>query len=51
MLTVFFDIRGVMHFEFLPTDQTVNKAYYLGVMRRLRNAVRQKRPDLWKDHS
>lgn len=51
MVTVFFDIRGVVHYEFLPTGQTVNKEYYLGVMRRLRNAVRQKRPDLWKDNS
>ena len=30
MLTVFFD-RGVVHYEFLPTDKTVNKDYYLSV--------------------
>lgn len=51
MLTVFFDHRGVVHSEFLPTGQTVNKEYYLGVMRRLREAVRQKRPELWRDNS
>ena len=28
MLTVFFDYRGVVHFEFFPTGQTVNKKYY-----------------------
>lgn len=44
MLTVFFDYRGVVHFEFLPTGQTVNKEYYLSVMRRLREAIRKKRP-------
>lgn len=51
MLTVFFDYRGVVHNEFLPTGQTVNKEYYLGVMRRLREAIRKKRPDLWRDNS
>lgn len=36
LLTVFFDYRGVVHSEFLPEGQTVNKEYYLGVLRRLR---------------
>lgn len=40
MLTVFFDYRGVVHSEFLPPSQTVNKEYYLSVMRRLREAFR-----------
>uniref|UniRef100_A0A182HWZ5 Mariner transposase n=1 Tax=Anopheles arabiensis TaxID=7173 RepID=A0A182HWZ5_ANOAR len=51
MLTVFFDYRGVVHQEFLPKGQTVNKEYYLSVMRRLRNSIRRKRPDLWKNNS
>ncbi|KAL7726506.1 hypothetical protein ACLKA6_001128 [Drosophila palustris] len=51
MLTVFFDIRGVVHSQFLPEGQTVNKEYYLGVMRRLRENVRRKRPDLWRNNS
>ena len=42
MLTVFFDCRGVVHYEFLPTGQTVNKEYYLSVMRHLREAIRKK---------
>ena len=37
--------------EFLPTGQTVNKEYYLSVMRRLREAMRKKRPELWKDNT
>ncbi|UYV72610.1 hypothetical protein LAZ67_10000046, partial [Cordylochernes scorpioides] len=49
LLTVFFDCRGVMHHEFLPQGRTVNKEYYLQVMRNLREAIRQKRPDLWKN--
>lgn len=51
MMTVFFDYQGVVHSEFLPPGQTVNKTYYLGVMRRLREAIRKKRPDLWKNNS
>ena len=47
MMTVFFDFRGVVHYEFLPPRQTVNKKYYLSVMRRLREAIRLKRPELW----
>ncbi|CAK9833043.1 Mariner Mos1 transposase [Anthophora retusa] len=51
MLTVFFDYRGVVHSEFLPDGQTVNKEYYLSVMRRLRENIRRKRPDVWKNNS
>ena len=32
MLTVFFDYRGIVHLEFLPEGQTVNKQYYLGII-------------------
>ncbi|UYV83543.1 TTC21B [Cordylochernes scorpioides] len=49
LLTVFFDCRGVVHHEFLPQGRTVNKEYYLQVMRNLREAIRQKRPELWKN--
>jgi transposase len=50
MLTVFFDSEGVVHCEFLPQGQTVNKEYYLEVMQRLREAVRKKRPDAWQEN-
>ncbi|UYV60447.1 hypothetical protein LAZ67_1001174 [Cordylochernes scorpioides] len=49
LLTVFFDCRGMVHHEFLPQGRTINKEYYLQVMRNLREAIRQKRPDLWKN--
>lgn len=39
ILIVFFD-RGVIYHEFLPEGQTVNKEYYLAVLRRLREAIR-----------
>ncbi|UYV80608.1 hypothetical protein LAZ67_19000948 [Cordylochernes scorpioides] len=40
---------GVVYHEFLPQGRTVNKEYYLQVMRKLRETIRQKRPDLWKN--
>lgn len=50
--TVFFDYEGgVVHNEFLPTGQTVNKEYYLNDMYRLREAVRKKRLELWNNNS
>lgn len=51
LLTVFFDYEGVVHYEFLPEGQSVNKEYYLSVLRRLREAIRKKRPNLWQTNS
>jgi hypothetical protein len=45
MLTVF-DIEGVVHHEFLRQGQTVNRWYYLEVLKHLRENVRRKRPQL-----
>ena len=49
MLTAFFDDQGVVHHEYAPEGQTVNKHYYLEVLRRLRHTVRRKRPALWAE--
>ncbi|XP_078050780.1 histone-lysine N-methyltransferase SETMAR-like [Augochlora pura] len=51
LLTVFFDYHGVVHRVFLPQGRTVNKEYYLEVMRRLRESIRKKRPEVWKENS
>lgn len=52
MVTVFFEVNGIMHYEFLPQDQMINKEYYLRVLlRRLREAIQQKRFDLWRSNS
>ena len=37
--------------EFLPQGRTVNKEYYLEVMRRLREAIGKTHPELWKNNS
>ena len=47
MLTCFFDSRGIVHYKYAPEGQTINMEYYLQVLRRLREAVRRKRPDMW----
>jgi hypothetical protein len=46
MLAVFLNCEGIIHHEFLPRGQTVNKEYYLKVMKVLREAVRRKRPGM-----
>ncbi|GFY00022.1 uncharacterized protein TNCV_1341201 [Trichonephila clavipes] len=47
MMIVFFDADGIVHHEYAPQDQTMNKEFYLDVRRRLREAVRRKRLVLW----
>ena len=47
MLTSFFDSRGIVHHEYAPDGQTINKEYYQQVLRPLRDAARRKRPDMW----
>jgi len=47
MFVVFFDWQGVIHYEFIPRGQTVNKEFYVAVLKHLREAVRRKRPQLW----
>jgi len=51
MLLTFFDIRGIVHYEFVPTGQTVNQVCYLEVLERLHEKVRQKRPELFDNNS
>ena len=48
LLKFFFDGSGVVHHEYLPESSTVNQTYYIEVLKRLRDAIRRKRPELWK---
>jgi hypothetical protein len=48
MLTVFFDHEGVIHHEYTPEGQTVNKEYYIDVLCWLHDAVWRKQPALRK---
>ncbi|XP_067930695.1 protein GVQW3-like [Watersipora subatra] len=47
LLLTFFDIRGVVHSEFLPHSQTVNHHVYKIILIKLRDSIRRKRRDLW----
>ncbi|UYV75291.1 hypothetical protein LAZ67_12003345 [Cordylochernes scorpioides] len=51
MLTVFFDYQGIVHHEFQQQGSTLTADSYLGVLRRLREAIRQKWPELWRSKS
>ena len=37
MLIVFFDIRRLVHHEFIQREQAINKEYYLTALKRLRD--------------
>jgi histone-lysine N-methyltransferase SETMAR len=51
MSMCFFDIRGTNHFEFVPEGTTVNQTCYVKALKRLTDAVRRKRGELWRDRS
>ncbi|UYV79005.1 hypothetical protein LAZ67_17000627 [Cordylochernes scorpioides] len=46
MIIVFFDIRGIVHCEFVPQGETVNSAFYLEVLRRLKRRIARVRTDI-----
>ena len=45
----FFDSEGIVHHEYAPDGQTINKEFYLEVLRCLHELVRRKRPEKWWD--
>ena len=47
MLICFFDSRGIVHHEYAPEGQTINKEYHLQVLCRLCEAVRRKWHNVW----
>jgi transposase len=49
MLIVFFDIQGTVMAEWLPSGQKVNQLYYIKFLTKLRESVRGKRPELWRN--
>jgi len=51
MLVVFLDWKGIVHHEFVPRGQLVNKQFYQEVLACLWDAVRRKRPELWENQT
>ncbi len=37
----------IIHYEFVPCGETVNKEFYLNILKHLREAVQRKRPEAW----
>ena len=46
-----FDIKGIVHFTFLPEGQTVNQYVYKEILRRLMRSVWDKRRVLWENNA
>jgi Na+-translocating ferredoxin:NAD+ oxidoreductase RnfG subunit len=44
MATVFWDVYGILLFDFTPVSSTINAAAYQGTQKKLKDAIRQKRP-------
>ncbi len=56
MATVFFDRTGMVHLEFKPPGINVTSETYCGTLCQMKESVRRKRPQLWRqdqerDHS
>ncbi|UYV70702.1 hypothetical protein LAZ67_8000325 [Cordylochernes scorpioides] len=43
VLVTFFDIKGIVHYEYLEEGQIINKESYFNIMRRVRESIRLKR--------
>jgi hypothetical protein len=48
-LIAFFDIKGTVHFKFIPQGQTVNQAY-VEILKCLHETVSGKSPELWPNN-
>ena len=51
MLITFFDVRGIVHSEFLPQGQMINQQVYKEILQLLLCSVPEKRRELWQDKS
>jgi len=49
MLLAFFYYEGIVHYEYPPDGQTINKEFYVELLRILRVSVRRKRPEKLRD--
>jgi hypothetical protein len=50
-LFFFFNVKGIVHHEFVPPNTMVNSDFYCDILRHLRENEQQKRPELWRNHN
>ena len=46
LLSVWWDYKGIIYFELLPPNRTINSDVYIEQLTKLNNAVEEKRPEL-----
>jgi len=46
MLSVWWDYKGIVYFEILPRNQTINSDVHIEQLTKLNNAIQKKRPEL-----
>ena len=46
MVTVFWDMHGVLLLHFIPPNETVNSAGYQANLKKIKRAVQRKRPQM-----
>ena len=51
MLIASFDIDGLVHHEYVPRGQAVNKEFYKTFLQRLRDAVRRRHTEKWRSNN
>lgn len=51
MLSVFWDIKGIVHYELLPRNQTITADFYIAQLERWKAALEEKRPRLVNRHA
>jgi len=47
----FFDVKGIVHEEFVSAGQTVNSGFYCDALWRLFENMRRCRPKLWREQT
>lgn len=51
MLSVFWDIKGIVHYELLPRNQTITADFYIAQLERWKAALEEKRSRLVNRHA